>query len=230
MKLVTRNILYRTGATPGPTPPTPSITVQPIVIDGTKVFTLDYKITTGEEMGVADIMYNQEWSYYTNKSGWAKMIGYHSSSYGQKWFLGCYKGGVLNPGTQFGRSGDRTLSISGYNDYVNKINKRCLWKYGNRFLRVYETTGNWQQGTEVGNATTATSSTWTDIIGQNLTIPVTYQAGWTNIFLFYGLRIYAGGDMQGNPTGALLADYTGALLNGVEGIYNYTTGQFIAGV
>ena len=211
----------------GETPPTPVFSY--LEIDGTKSYTLDYQITTGYEMAIADIEYNQTWSFYSDKRKWSKMIGIHDSDLSsKKWFLGAYRGGSLNPGTQFGSSGDRTLTISDESSYsLTFYNQRLLWKYGWGFLQVYTTEGNWEEGREVGDAIggKTESNKWSELIGRNISVGgITYDARWTNIFLFRGLRIYSEQD-----NGTLLADYDVRIVNGVTGIYNNITGTFNTG-
>lgn len=202
---------------PGETPPGP--TVVPLEI--TKTYALDYTITTGTELGVADMMYTAQWSHFS-AYGWSRMIGYWGDS-SHKWFLGCYKGGLLNPGTQFGSSGDRTLGIS-YENYNSKLySKRLLWKYGNGLLYVYNTEGDWVEGTEIGHATGSKYS-WTNIIGQNISVSNDLgSSDWTMSYTFYGLRIYD------NETDLnLVAEYIATVQNGVPGILNTMTQCFVS--
>lgn len=219
MKLVTRNLLYRIVGT-GPTPPGPTPTIVPLVI--TKTYALDYTITTGTELGVADMMYTAEWSQFSTY-GWSRMIGYWGDNT-HKWFLGCYKGGALNPGTQFGNNGDRTLSISSNSDYITKLyNQRTLWKYGNGLLYVYHTDGDWVEGTEIGHATSS-KRPWTNIIGQSLSVSNNLGGSdWTMPYTFCGLRIY------NNETDlSLVAEYIATVKDGVPGILNTMTQYFVS--
>lgn len=230
MLLRQKTLLYtaRGVAPTPPEPPTPVLSYLEIGRDKPS-YTLDYQITTGNEMAIADITYTLPWVYYMSLSRWSKMIGVHDSDLSsKKWFLGAYKGGSLNPGTQFGSSGDRTLTVGNESSYnLTFYNKRLLWKYGWGFLQVYTTEGNWEEGTEIGSATggKTEANKWTELIGRNLSVGgITYDARWTNTFLFYGLRIYSE-----QINGTLLADYDVRIINGVTGIYNNITGTFNTG-
>lgn len=212
------------GETPEPpVPPTP--TIVPLSINSKDdEYILDYKISTGTELGVADIAYNH--APYNVVSGWCKFIGYHTANFNQKWFLGCYKGGSINPGTQFGNSGDATIELSGYNFESYFRNVRMLWKYSTTgLLGVYETSGDWEEGTLINSALRG-AQTWTNLIGQNIQIGhITYQSddfGYVN-FTFYGLRIYS----DSSENGTLLAEYVPMIQNNVHGIKNTISGNFI---
>lgn len=228
MLLKQKTLLYtaRGVAPTPPEPPTPVLSY--LEIDGTKSYTLDYQITTGNEMAIADITYTLPWAFHA-KYGWSKMIGIHDSDLSsKKWFLGAYKGGNLNPGTQFGLNGDKTLEVGNQTEYDTiYYYKRLLWKYGWGFLEVYTTEGNWEEGGAVGSTTggKTEANKWTELIGRNLSVGgITYGVGWTNTFLFYGLRIYSE-----QTNGTLLADYDVRIINGVTGIYNNITGTFNTG-
>lgn len=221
-----KNLLYRLSVAPGPAPEPPEV---PNFITIEKSYLLDYQITTGQELGIADITYTVEWNYFNGKRGWARTIGYWGGNdFGDnnhKWFLGCFRGGSLNPGTQFGTSGDRTLTIDNYTVWnTNFLNKRNLWKFGNGLLYVYSTSGNWEEGTEIGY-NTGGNSPWTNIIGKNISVSNNLKgaSSWDLPYNFHGLRIY------NNSTDLnLVAEYVPAQVGGVSGILNTMTQYFVS--
>ena len=217
MKLVTRNLLYRKVGT-SPTPPEPVVVV-PLEI--TKIYTLDYLITTGQEAGVADIAYNVSWDYIGQQDyGWSKCIGNQVGN--SKWFLGCYRGGNLNPGTQYGEAGDMTLNIFSKAMYEATVQRRCLWKYGNGYLDVYRTSGDWIEGQLVGSNSSG-NWTWEGLQGYPILISNGFgDSVWPLPLMFYGLRIY---NQQG---GNLVAEYIATVKDGVPGILNTMTQYFVS--
>lgn len=181
------------------------------------VYDLDYRITTGTEAAVVDILQKIYHPVFgagdTHIVGWAPAYGW-TIGYGwdgQLTFVeNRYDGNILR------------LQVDENTWNTKMFNRRNLYTYGNGFVRVSETSGGWEEGPVLGSATGSTAN-WSRIIGEGIHVKGTGYVNWR--YYFFGLRIYD----TGTPTslGNLVAEYIPQQRNGVWGIYNTVSGNFI---
>ena len=179
-----------------------------IAIGKNDVYLLDYYTSQGTDCAIADIQFPSSYS----GGDWQRLMGYYNNST-DKWCLGIYIGQIINPGTQYGSSGDLTLN------WTSRKSGRMLWCWGNGFLDVYDTSGNWAKGTNVGSNSGATYN-WTS--GNRLQIGGLASSWRFSSYTFYGLRLY-----RNNLNGSPIAEYVPARCANETGLYNTVSKQFI---